>query len=158
MCLLLHAVDVSHPTKSWELHKEWTARCMEEFFRQGDKERELGLDISPLCDRDSTQVPQSQIGFIDYIVVPLFNTVMETVEHVVSGGSDQLAGTPWLSTLQLNRAIWTEKAESCDFLLEPSSASEDVLPPRVFRRRDQEGEEEEEVQADQEPVRVFSNL
>ena len=62
MCLLLHAVDVSHPTKRWELHQEWTARCMEEFFKQGDKERELGLDISPLCDRDTTQVPQSQIG------------------------------------------------------------------------------------------------
>ena len=82
MCLLLHSADVSHPTKEWELHKEWTARCMEEFFKQGDKERELGLDISPLCDRNTTQVPQSQIGFIDYIVSPLFNTVIETVEHI----------------------------------------------------------------------------
>ena len=81
--MLLHAVDVSHPTKGWDLHKEWTARCMEEFFKQGDKERELGLDISPLCDRKTTQVPQSQIGFIDYIVVPLFTTVIETVEHLV---------------------------------------------------------------------------
>ena len=82
MCLLLHAVDVSHPTKDWNLHREWTARCMEEFFKQGDQEREMGLDISPLCDRNTTQVPQSQIGFIDYIVVPLFNTVLETVEHL----------------------------------------------------------------------------
>ena len=62
MCLLLHAVDVSHPTKDWDLHREWTARCMEEFFKQGDQEREMGLDISPLCDRNTTQVPQSQIG------------------------------------------------------------------------------------------------
>ena len=60
--MLLHTVDVSHPTKDWDLHREWTARCMEEFFKQGDKERELGLDISPLCDRNTTQVPQSQIG------------------------------------------------------------------------------------------------
>ena len=81
--MLLHAVDVSHPTKDWDLHREWTARCMEEFFKQGDKEREMGLDISPLCDRNTTQVPQSQIGFIDYIVVPLFNTVIETMEHLV---------------------------------------------------------------------------
>ena len=62
MCLLLHSADVSHPTKTWDLHKEWTSRCMEEFFKQGDKEKELGLDISPLCDRNTTQVPQSQIG------------------------------------------------------------------------------------------------
>ena len=60
--MLLHAVDVSHPTKDWDLHREWTARCMEEFFKQGDQEREMGLDISPLCDRTTTQVPQSQIG------------------------------------------------------------------------------------------------
>lgn len=29
---------------------------------QGDKEAELGLAFSPLCDRKSTMVPQSQIG------------------------------------------------------------------------------------------------
>ena len=37
-------------------------RCMEEFFKQGDKEQEQGLDFSPLCDRQNTMVPQSQIG------------------------------------------------------------------------------------------------
>ena len=30
--------------------------------RQGDKEAELGLPFSPLCDRTSTLVAQSQIG------------------------------------------------------------------------------------------------
>merc|ERR1719225_1130306 len=100
MCLLLHAVDVSHPTKDWGLHREWTARCMEEFFKQGDKEREMGLDISPLCDRDTTQVPQSQIGFIDYIVVPLFNTVIETVEHLVDRKDET---DPWHLNLHTNK-------------------------------------------------------
>ena len=40
----------------------WLLRCMEEFFKQGDKEQEQGLDFSPLCDRQTTMVPQSQIG------------------------------------------------------------------------------------------------
>lgn len=31
-------------------------------FSQGDKEAELGLPFSPLCDRTSTLVAQSQIG------------------------------------------------------------------------------------------------
>jgi hypothetical protein len=35
---------------------------LEEFFRQGDKERELGLPFSPLCDRNNTLVAESQIG------------------------------------------------------------------------------------------------
>ena len=62
LCLVLHSADVAHPTKAWDLHKEWTARCMEEFFNQGDREKEMGLDVSPLCDRTTTKVPQSQIG------------------------------------------------------------------------------------------------
>ena len=35
---------------------------MEEFFKQGDIERDRGLEFSPLCDRHNTMVPQSQIG------------------------------------------------------------------------------------------------
>ena len=41
---------------------QMSSRCMEEFFKQGDKEQEQGLDFSPLCDRQTTMVPQSQIG------------------------------------------------------------------------------------------------
>ena len=64
LSLLLHTCDVSHPAKTWDLHHQWTSRCMEEFFKQGDIERERGLEFSPLCDRHNTMVPQSQIGKI----------------------------------------------------------------------------------------------
>ena len=40
----------------------WTERLVVEFFEQGDKERELQLQLSPLCDRNSTMVAQSQIS------------------------------------------------------------------------------------------------
>ena len=62
LSLLLHSCDVSHPAKRWDLHHQWTSRCMEEFFKQGDTERSHGLEFSPLCDRQNTMVPQSQIG------------------------------------------------------------------------------------------------
>ena len=65
MSFVLHSADVAHPTKAWDLHKEWTARFMEEFFNQGDREKELGLNVSPLCDRNTTQIPQSQLGNFD---------------------------------------------------------------------------------------------
>jgi hypothetical protein len=35
---------------------------MEEFFKQGEKEKDLGLPCSPLCDRENTLVAESQIG------------------------------------------------------------------------------------------------
>ncbi|UYV62211.1 PDE1C [Cordylochernes scorpioides] len=62
LSLILHCSDISHPSKDWSVHHRWTELLMEEFFRQGDKEHELGLPYSPLCDRNATLIPESQIG------------------------------------------------------------------------------------------------
>ncbi|XP_034350930.1 dual specificity calcium/calmodulin-dependent 3',5'-cyclic nucleotide phosphodiesterase 1A isoform X1 [Arvicanthis niloticus] len=83
MSLILHAADISHPAKTWNLHYRWTMALMEEFFLQGDKEAELGLPFSPLCDRKSTMVAQSQIGFIDFIVEPTFSLLTDSTEKIV---------------------------------------------------------------------------
>ncbi|KAM9791421.1 dual specificity calcium/calmodulin-dependent 3',5'-cyclic nucleotide phosphodiesterase 1A isoform 1-T1 [Syngnathus typhle] len=84
LSLLLHTADISHPAKSWDLHHRWTTSLLEEFFRQGDKEAELGISFSPLCDRKSTMVAQSQIGFIDFIVVPTFTVLSDMMERIVT--------------------------------------------------------------------------
>uniref|UniRef100_A0AAQ4R1E0 PDEase domain-containing protein n=1 Tax=Gasterosteus aculeatus aculeatus TaxID=481459 RepID=A0AAQ4R1E0_GASAC len=82
--LLLHTADISHPAKRWDLHHRWTTSLLEEFFRQGDKEAELGLPFSPLCDRKPTTVAQSQIGFIDFMVEPTFTVLTEMMEKTVT--------------------------------------------------------------------------
>ncbi|XP_016327664.1 calcium/calmodulin-dependent 3',5'-cyclic nucleotide phosphodiesterase 1C-like, partial [Sinocyclocheilus anshuiensis] len=84
LSLLLHTADISHPAKNWNMHHRWTTSLLEEFFRQGDKESELGLPFSPLCDRKSTMVAQSQIGFIDFIVEPTFTVLTDMIEKVVT--------------------------------------------------------------------------
>uniref|UniRef100_A0A674MDV3 Phosphodiesterase n=1 Tax=Takifugu rubripes TaxID=31033 RepID=A0A674MDV3_TAKRU len=84
LSLLLHTADISHPAKPWSLHHRWTFSLLEEFFRQGDKEAELGLPFSPLCDRKSTMVAQSQIGFIDFIVEPTFTVMTEMIEKIMT--------------------------------------------------------------------------
>jgi hypothetical protein len=46
---------------------------MKEFFAQGEKERELGFSVSPLCNsEDIESIPKSQKGFINFLVKPLF--------------------------------------------------------------------------------------
>ena len=40
----------------------WLERPEEEFFLQGDKERDAGLPISPLFDRAKQGVSKSQVG------------------------------------------------------------------------------------------------
>ena len=62
LALVLHSADISHPGKPWSIHYSWTESLMEEYFKQGEKEKELGLPCSPLCDRDNTLVAESQIG------------------------------------------------------------------------------------------------
>nr|XP_044991557.1 calcium/calmodulin-dependent 3',5'-cyclic nucleotide phosphodiesterase 1C isoform X3 [Jaculus jaculus] len=96
LSLMLHTADISHPAKAWELHHRWTMSLLEEFFRQGDREAELGLPFSPLCDRKSTMVAQSQVGFIDFIVEPTFTVLTDMTEKIVSpliDESSQTAGT-----------------------------------------------------------------
>ncbi|XP_065356842.1 dual specificity calcium/calmodulin-dependent 3',5'-cyclic nucleotide phosphodiesterase 1 isoform X2 [Calliphora vicina] len=84
LALVLHCCDISHPAKRWNLHHRWTMLLLEEFFRQGDLERELGLPFSPLCDRNNTLVAESQIGFIDFIVDPSMSVMADMLEHVLA--------------------------------------------------------------------------
>ncbi|KAJ3050263.1 cAMP-specific 3',5'-cyclic phosphodiesterase 4D [Rhizophlyctis rosea] len=75
MQMLMKCSDVSNPTKSWPIYSEWITRITEEFFAQGDKERALGLPVSPFCNRDSATAhnpTSSQKSFIEFIVAPLF--------------------------------------------------------------------------------------
>ena len=77
---LIHCADLSHNTKVPEISSKWTALLYEEFFLQGEKEKLLGLEISFLCDRDTTDIPRNQIGFLKGIVIPTF----ETLIHIFS--------------------------------------------------------------------------
>ncbi|XP_034112575.1 cAMP-specific 3',5'-cyclic phosphodiesterase isoform X12 [Drosophila nasuta] len=76
---LVHCADLSNPTKPLPLYRRWVALLMEEFFLQGDKERESGMDISAMCDRHNATIEKSQVGFIDYIVHPLWETWADLV-------------------------------------------------------------------------------
>ncbi|XP_068167854.1 3',5'-cyclic-AMP phosphodiesterase 4D isoform X2 [Antennarius striatus] len=76
---MVHCADLSNPTKPLQLYRQWTDRIMEEFFSQGDRERERGMEISPMCDKHNASVEKNQVGFIDYIVHPLWETWADLV-------------------------------------------------------------------------------
>ncbi|MEQ2209034.1 hypothetical protein XENOCAPTIV_022825, partial [Xenoophorus captivus] len=59
---MVHCADLSNPTKPLCVYRQWTERIMEEFFRQGDKERERGMEISPMCDKHTASVEKSQVN------------------------------------------------------------------------------------------------
>nr|XP_057922664.1 cAMP-specific 3',5'-cyclic phosphodiesterase 4D-like isoform X3 [Doryrhamphus excisus] len=76
---MVHCADLSNPTKPLELYRQWTDRIMVEFFTQGDRERDKGMEISPMCDKHNASIEKSQVGFIDYIVHPLWETWADLV-------------------------------------------------------------------------------
>ena len=61
---MVHCSDLSNPTKPLDIYRQWVDRIMEEFFRQGDREREIGLEISPMCDRYNATIEKSQVIYV----------------------------------------------------------------------------------------------
>ncbi|EFJ44492.1 3'5'-cyclic nucleotide phosphodiesterase, partial [Volvox carteri f. nagariensis] len=73
--LAIKAADLGHLGEELEVHQRWLSSLEEEFFRQGDKERQLGLPISPLFDRGKQGVSKSQVGFYDFVALPLLHAL-----------------------------------------------------------------------------------
>lgn len=74
----LHAADISNPVKSFDICKKWAYMVVEEFFNQGDLEKKLGDDISPMMDRSTTNICSMQVGFIEFVVFPLYDALVKT--------------------------------------------------------------------------------
>jgi cAMP-specific phosphodiesterase 4 len=74
---LIHSADISNPTKPLNLYNKWTTLVINEFWKQGDIEKEMNLTVSRYCDRNIDSVPQIQIGFIKGVVFPMFNTIVK---------------------------------------------------------------------------------
>ena len=73
--MALKCADIGHCCKSWDLHYQWSLKIQEEFFLQGDLEREKSLPISMACDRETTEINSSQAGFLKVICEPLFESL-----------------------------------------------------------------------------------
>ncbi|KAL6762819.1 hypothetical protein V8C86DRAFT_550956 [Haematococcus lacustris] len=70
--MALKCSDLGHLAAPLPVHLAWVSRLEAEFFAQGDAERAQGLTISPLCDRTKQGITKSQVGFFDFVALPLF--------------------------------------------------------------------------------------
>ena len=97
--MLLHLADVSNPCKQPMVAAKWAFAVQEEFFRQGDKERELGMDVSPFMCKDDENLPKMQNKFTEFFVAPMLDMMSEFLPKV-----DVVFGPP----LRVNTAFWKE--------------------------------------------------
>merc|ERR1719329_38627 len=79
MKVCLKCADIGHSSKARKLHATWSGMIIEEFFSQGDCERELGYPISPFMNRESENSAKNQVGFFEFIVLPFYETVAEVI-------------------------------------------------------------------------------
>ena len=73
---IIHMADLGHNCKKFEISLEWVRLLSMEFWDQGDKEKEKGLPVSFLCDRDKVDIPSSQIGFIKGFILSSFDCLV----------------------------------------------------------------------------------
>lgn len=82
---MVHCADLSNPTKHLPLYRQWTERIMEEFFRQGDKERERGMEISAMCDKHTASVEKSQVMLsLTHSVINIVKMLNVHTERIIS--------------------------------------------------------------------------
>lgn len=78
----IHLCDISNPAKKPTVYDKWVELVFEEFFNQGDKERNANVPISLLCDRNTTNITKAQIGFINFIVKPYFDCFLDLIPEI----------------------------------------------------------------------------
>ena len=100
MQMLLKAADISNVTKPFEVSKKWAIAVTEEFYQQGDKEKERGVAVLPMFDRTvSTELAKGQLGFINFVAGKFFAKVV----------TDFFTGLRWTTErIAENTAHWKE--------------------------------------------------
>ena len=95
--------DLNHAAKPWSQHIAWSERITDEFWAIGDKEKRLGVSVSPLCDREvDTDLAGTQVGFFQFICNPFYELVADLIDPDM----------PPYAQLQSNFATWKEKHQS----------------------------------------------
>ena len=89
----IHSADLGHNTKEFDISLKWVELLSNEFWLQGDKERSMNLTISFLCDRETTNVPKSQVGFIGGFIIPTYNylvVMFPTLRYTIDNAKNNL--------------------------------------------------------------------
>ena len=110
---LIHMADLGHNCKKYEISKQWVKLLCEEFWIQGDKEKNMGIPVSFLCDRDKIDVPASQVNFLRGFIISSFDSLIEifpNLKFTMDNAKNNI--NEWQKLLLEKRKTgWTPKKE-----------------------------------------------
>uniref|UniRef100_A0A8C9D8J7 Phosphodiesterase n=1 Tax=Panthera leo TaxID=9689 RepID=A0A8C9D8J7_PANLE len=73
--ILIKCCDISNEVRPVAVAEPWVDCLLEEYFMQSDREKSEGLPVAPFMDRDKVTKATAQIGFIKFVLIPMFETV-----------------------------------------------------------------------------------
>ncbi|TPP62772.1 Phosphodiesterase, partial [Fasciola gigantica] len=73
--VLIKCCDISNEVRPLSVSEPWVDCLLEEYFNQSDREKEEGLPVAPFMDRDKVTKSSAQIGFIKFVLIPMFQTL-----------------------------------------------------------------------------------
>jgi len=101
--LCVHCADLSGPCRPQVFMRKWTDRVLQEFWQQGDMEKDQALPVGLGNDRSKAKdVPLGQVFFIDGFVKPLWEQFKEVIPEV----------EVCLKNLDKNLDYWKELAKA----------------------------------------------
>ena len=101
---VIHACDISNPARRTRIYLAWTERVIKEFFFQGDREKEAQLPVSMFMDKETTNIAKMQIGFISFLVTPLYHALYAALPALAESAA-------WLA---LNKQFWEERVDTME--------------------------------------------
>ncbi|KAI9095822.1 high affinity cGMP-specific 3',5'-cyclic phosphodiesterase 9A-like protein [Phlyctochytrium arcticum] len=85
LCLLqlvTKCADVSNEVRPPDVADPWVDCLLQEFFEQVDTEKAAGLPFAPFMDREKVTKPGAQIGFIGFVMIPLYELVSRVIPNM----------------------------------------------------------------------------
>lgn len=99
------ASDLSASTKPWDIQKETVSVIFEEFYQQGDAERQQGRTPIPMMDRfQPDEQAASQVGFLTGICIPCYTLLYRLIPET----------QPLLNMCQKNLNKWRSIADEVE--------------------------------------------
>ncbi|XDV32360.1 hypothetical protein PO909_003207 [Leuciscus waleckii] len=80
--VLIKCCDISNEVRPTEVAEPWVDCLLEEYFMQSDREKSEGLPVAAFMDREKVTKPTAQIGFIKFVLIPMFETVMKLFPQI----------------------------------------------------------------------------
>ena len=98
--IIMKCGDLSNTTRAFDTASAMAYNLTEEFFRQGDLEAKLGVEITPMCDRSKAQhISISQVGFYGFLASPLLTALGKFIPSLADNTEQ----------LEKNKKMWEQQ-------------------------------------------------